>query len=1025
MSTSNETEEKDTKEKKEKNSSSIVTKESLGAVCALFSALALLMLITGDLIFGKVGTGVTEVLLGTFGYFAYPVFIGFFYLSFTSFFGLKLVKNRKAATFLALTVFFIGLIVHTATTAFRWETSEYLGNCFVAGGSFGTATVCGIIGGLFVWALSALLHPVGAIVVLSFLTVICGYVFVRIVSKKKILKKEWLISPFRKKEKAEEEAAVATAQAEPAYETAQSPYAQPLTGGYQTPYTAPDTRLQGGQEGWNASNSYSPFVPSGGYTREESRAVLFGSSPAEDYTKNLLFDKNSRVNNRPIGQPPTYTQTYENSFSEPVVPEKIVTDYTRPTPSYTHPAFDGRQEGGLLRSTDAFVAEEKPVDVEPRTVREEPVAPLFSDRGRGENLGLDSDRRLREENSLDDFSRESREDFSRAAESPLRSDRTENNFRDLFSEKPAEPFERSRIEERSDRFVSPFDDRELTEESDFMPREESSDFISRDTFTTREPSSDRLSDRVNERLTEERTTRFSEIRETPVSPILSPKEEEVAPPPVEKPKYIRPYSAPPLNYFDCMEVRPDCSPEEVEGNKKMILATLDGFGIKDAVISSVTHGPTVTRYNVVTPINVSSKKIIGLADQFAVNLHAEHGVNVSFNYVDGATSIEVPNINRQFVNLGCMLTGAGYVTAKPNTLTFTLGIGVSNDKIYGDIAKMTHILVAGASGMGKSAFLRSLIISLIVKYSPQDLRLILIDPKMADFTLYTGIPHLVINEIICKPQQAVQSLRWAIGEMERRYELFRRKSLAGTYVVNVDGYNENLQPGEEKLAKIVIIVDELADLMSVAKKDVEDCIQRLTAKARAAGIHMILATQRPSVDVVTGVIKSNLPTRIACAVSSEIDSRVILDVGGAEKLLAKGDMLYSMAGFKNPVRVQAPYIDDKPAQNVINFIRENNDCDFNTDAMSFINASGAPTGSVSSGLCEVEPVYIDALKVVIQHGTASISMIQRKCSVGFNKAGKIIEWMEEMHYIAEFDGSPKPRKVLITQEEFEEKYGEF
>ena len=291
--------------------------------------------------------------------------------------------------------------------------------------------------------------------------------------------------------------------------------------------------------------------------------------------------------------------------------------------------------------------------------------------------------------------------------------------------------------------------------------------------------------------------------------------------------------------------------------------------------------------------------------------------------------------------------------------------------------------------------------------------------------MYNGLPHLMVNEIITDCKKAVQSLSWAIGEMERRYSLIEKKSLSGTYVVNIDEYNANLAPGEEKLPKIVIIVDELADLMLNAKKDMEDKIQSLTQKARAAGIHLILATQRPSTDVITGVIKSNLPTRIAFTVATDVDSRVILDQTGAQKLLGKGDMVYTASGINTPVRVQSPFISSSDSQKVVNFIKENNEAYFDESASSFINnarSGGGEGGDVSAG--EVEPVYLEALKLVIQTQTASISMLQRKCSIGFNKAGKIIEWMETMEFISPYEGA-KARRVLITREKFIELYGEW
>ena len=495
------------------------------------------------------------------------------------------------------------------------------------------------------------------------------------------------------------------------------------------------------------------------------------------------------------------------------------------------------------------------------------------------------------------------------------------------------------------------------------------------------------------------------------------------PVPAPKPRVHKPYQSAPLDYFDCRDVEPDSSAEEVENTKQTILETLEAFKVTDSTIASVTYGPTVTRYNVVIPRNISARKVVALDQEIAMNLYASRGVNIYPNFEDGAVSIEVPNKTRQFVQLGCMLTGDGFTKSKPTALVFAMGKDVGNRKVYGDICKMTHLLVAGASGSGKSVFLRSLIISLIVKYSPQELRLILIDPKKTEFVIYDQLPHLMINEIITDIGKVIQSLNWAIGEMNRRYELFEQMSRSGTYVVNIDEYNAALPAGEEKLAKIVIIVDELADLMLAAKKEVEDRIQNLTQKSRAAGIHLIIATQRPSADVITGVIKGNLPTRIAFSVASDVDSRVILDASGAQKLLGMGDLLYLMAGMNTPTRVQGASISSEDAQKVVNYIKANNEADFDEAVSDFINNTRSSGGdSEEDGDDSVEEVYIDALRYIIQSGSASISMIQRKCSVGYNKAGKIIEWMEDMGYISAFDGA-KARKVLITKEEFEIKYG--
>ncbi|MBO7736314.1 MAG: hypothetical protein J6S22_00580, partial [Clostridia bacterium] len=312
-------------------------------------------------------------------------------------------------------------------------------------------------------------------------------------------------------------------------------------------------------------------------------------------------------------------------------------------------------------------------------------------------------------------------------------------------------------------------------------------------------------------------------------------------------------------------------------------------------------------------------------------------------------------------------------------------------------------------------------------YSPEELRLILIDPKQIEFAVYDKLPHLMINEIITDVNKAIVSLNWSINEMERRYTLFRQMTLSGQSVRNLEEYNAAQTEKINKLPILVIIVDELADLMSVAKKDIEDRISRIAAKARAAGIHLVLATQRPSVDVITGVLKSNLPSRFAFRVASEVDSRVILDETGAENLLGSGDLLYKTGSMFGVERVQGAWLASSEIQRICDFIRKNNEAYYDEAVSNFINSGGKTPSEGSVGGeeddGEVESVYIDALRFVVQSGSASISMIQRKCSVGYNKAGKIIEWMELSGYISPFDGA-KSRKVLITEDEFREKFGE-
>ncbi|MBE7085423.1 MAG: hypothetical protein E7368_05155, partial [Clostridiales bacterium] len=670
----------------------------------------------------------------------------------------------------------------------------------------------------------------------------------------------------------------------------------------------------------------------------------------------------------------------------------------------SQPSEEPKREEYPLERNDTFVSE--------RTEREEPLL--------RDDSALDSGEYRRHSN-MDLFSPANPNVFGNSEENRAFAQET---FSDRTATRETAFEERSRgfemEEARDDRAgINLFDEEEddpYALRSDFdATRSIESERIVLDE-PTRLESSDRFSALDNGRAT---------VDVPPPTPVVKPVEKPVekpTPPPPPKPRVIRPYVKPRLDDFDCRDGEPQMNPEEVEETKENILATLENFKISGATIASTTFGPTVTRYNVTIPRNIPPQKVVALDQSIAIGLRSS-GVNIYPNYEDGVVSIEVPNKERDTVQLGCMLTGDTFVNAKPSSIMFAMGKDAGNRKVYGDISKMIHLLVAGSSGSGKSVFLGSLIISLIYKYSPEELRLILIDPKKTEFVLYNNLPHLMINEIITEAPKAVQSLNWAIGEMNRRYGLFEQMSRSGTYVVNLDQYNAHVEK-TERLPKIVIIIDELADLMLAAKKDIEDKIQNLTQKARAAGIHLVVATQRPSTDVITGVIKSNLPTRIAFAVATDVDSRVILDQTGAQKLLGKGDFLYTMQGINTPVRVQSAFISSDDSQRVVNFIKANNEAYYDETATTYINnarGGGASGDSFGDG-DEVEPVYIDALRYVIMSNSASISLIQRKCSIGYNKAGKIVEWMEEMGYISSFEGA-KARKVLITQEEFESKYG--
>lgn len=1079
------------KEKETKKQSDLVTKESLGAVCALFSLLALLILFTRSLIFGNIGIAIHSFLLGLFGYFAYPLLFAALYLSVTSLIGLRLVKNRKVGVCVSLALIFAMLFLHTITT-YTWELEGYVVRCFEVGERFPAATVCGCVGGVFVYAISSATSALGATILFSALLVFFGYLSSVLIKKSQEEKAKTPKADSRpvnsvdiplSKTQSEPQTAVrevAPTEVAPQFTYAQQQHQQTASTHYEgaTVEQRPGVRLPDEFDQESASAASGAFSPFGtpqnmrpiqsedGQAYRNNREFLFGGTPAENYQRNLIFDPNSRVNKRPAADPEQtpvirseYTRSYSeeyqssvNAGSENARPVKLFDDRVL---EERENAYDQRGLGAENNTYSARATESieplQPIEETP-VLSQEPVSyPTYQEEERREDpYTISAPQEERYERAIpEEPTSESGEEYRRHDYMDLFSPSNPNVFGSENEEFADETFSRRDRGEREDAFergnnyqservsdvrigINVFDEDVEERESDpYSLRSEYSESRG-DSFETSRDRGEEFSELSSRDYEREDAfpdrSRFDErdgrgfVDPTPESEIKVVAKPTPTPPPPPKPRVIRPYKRVPLDDFDCRDIEPSANADETEETKETIISTLEDFNITGATIASVTVGPTVTRYNIALPRTVPPKKVISLEESIALSLHAAKGVNIYPNYEDGVVSIEVPNKDRQFVQLGCMLTGDTFVNSKPSSLMFTMGKDVGNRKVYGDISKMIHLLVAGSSGSGKSVFLGSLIVSLIYKYSPEELRLILIDPKKTEFVLYNNLPHLMINEIITDVNKAVQSLNWAIGEMNRRYTLFEQMSRAGTYVVNLDEYNAHMEKAE-RLPKIVIIIDELADLMLAAKKDIEDRIQNLTQKARAAGIHLIVATQRPSTDVITGVIKSNLATRIAFAVATDVDSRVILDQSGAQNLLGKGDFLYTMQGINTPVRVQSAFISSEDSQRVVNFIKSNNEAYFDETVTSFINnARSSDGGNSFGGSDEVEPIYIEALRFVILSESASISMIQRKCSVGYNKAGKIVEWMEDMGYISSFDGA-KARKVLITKEEFESKYG--
>lgn len=466
---------------------------------------------------------------------------------------------------------------------------------------------------------------------------------------------------------------------------------------------------------------------------------------------------------------------------------------------------------------------------------------------------------------------------------------------------------------------------------------------------------------------------------------------------------------------------------ELTENSQRLVDTLESFGI-DAKIIGIVRGPSVTRFELTIERGVKFSRITALSDDIALSLGA---VSVRIAPIPDkvAIGIEVPNKSTTMVTIREVIGSDTFAQAKSH-VAFSVGKDITGAPVVGDIGKMPHLLIAGTTGSGKSVCVNSMLISLLYKSSPEEVRLIMVDPKMVELGNYNGIPHLLIP-VVTDPKKAAGALNWAVGEMERRYKLF-----ADNQVRKLEDFNalmrkkkaeaEQVEGGTpevyQTVPEIVIVIDELADLMMVAAKEVETSICRIAQKARAAGMYLIVATQRPSADVITGIMKANIPSRIAFAVASQIESRIILDQTGAEKLIGKGDMLYAPLGEGKPQRIQGCFISNDEIERVIEFVKSNGAAEYSEEILEHIekqtqNEGGGASAGEGSG--EEDELLMDAIDVVVEGGQASVSMLQRRLKLGYSRAARIVDQMEERGIVGPFEGS-KPRQILISKEDWQE-----
>ena len=1029
---------KDKKELDNNNKNTYVfTKETLGMTILLFSALVLLMLFTGSSVFAGIGKAICTFMYGTFGYGSLLVVGLIAYLGEWLIFGKKIKINIKTALLISLTVFLTFLLFHAVTSRnISLESyGGYISGCYRnASKGYSGYTFGGVISAIIVYPVAKLATFVGSYVIFSLFVIVSGYfLFVNFKNRRKKINVYTNSVNGDKKHGSDESEAVKPVVREA--DTVREPVAPILKADVHVPVRTQQTEED--------NDPYSQ--------KNLGRKILFakGEFDAESYKRNMIFNDKSYFN-RPQTSEQDYLSNFYSGKSSSIPKQSYGTSYQEEvlnqpvsqTPSHyvygdkpvdklndyeqvSGGTFPAQNDSILERNVSESSYSEPVTEHEVKPVQQEPARPI--DTYRVENVRNEEPRA--EEPPVNEIR-------SRSAEldqpvSELRSRATEPEPESSDDDKPVSMYKlfgstpqgENRVEPDISRLSSRrqelsnanlFDDDEKDEDDDFPE------------FNQEPPRSGGRMSTQEIKLPEERRS----IREVSVNRVPQPAQNEEKAVQEEKPKHVwKKYIRPGLDLLDDYPEHSNVNAAEIEDNKTTIVETLLKFKIESEV-ANVIIGPAVTRYDVVIADKTKITQSLKYKEAIAMALMKDN-VAAYLNFSKGALSIEVPNNTRTIVGLKSMLASPRFINCKPNSITFALGKNVEGEAVCSDITKMPHLLIAGTTGSGKSICLSALIVSLLYKYGPEELRFILVDPKQVEFISYDKLPHLMINEILYEVDKAIKALNWAIKEMERRYSLFKDMTEKGIATKNLDEYNAHLPEGEEKLPKIVIILDEFGDLMLQAKKDIEGRIIKLVQKARACGIHLILATQRPSVDCITGLIKSNLPTRIGFKVNSFDDARTIFDIGGAEKLLGKGDMYFRSAENPDLARIQGCFVDTHEVQRVTDFVKAHNETYFDQSVSDFINtveveeASTSNSNDESSGdpNANIDDTYIKALNYCVTSNQASVSMIQRRFPVGYIKACKIIDWMENMNYVTQSEGS-KPRKVLLSKEEFLNTYGE-
>ncbi len=1037
----------------------IFTKETLGVVTILFATLCLVCLITRDKVFSVPGELVNSFLFGCFGVFAYLVDVWLIVLGIKALSGKPQGINKRNLTLFTLFMICVAFTSHVISMGGGYASyGEYLSTSYLKAleGGISTCSASGIISAIVVYPFYLIFGVVGSAVVFGLLGALSAFFFIRnVVDQNSAVAKKGSAPRFRSTYKGK----VATEN-----------LGVEVSGVKEYPIENAVPIKKGdnpSQKLFINNEDDFAFMTKKEKSKDETHITIDVkdgginvSKNTGSYTKNYVEDINEKIayikTPKPIdvsgvnnnnGYYNTGVSTVIPRTPEPVKPVETTEETVKPVVETKDMTTTTTTTTTTSVETETIPFIEHEEDNKPTSTAER--ARSFYERYAGVGVVKEDETTEETQTTVETETIKPVVDTTTVSASVenIEEDETIIPIIDETNEGETETHEPTDTTERNIPIIEETEETEEIEEEDETFGDtsvETTETIVPDEPPTTVVRESRVREillgdddndngpaytsRVNADGNGRGEINLGRTRRTETTEVEPPKPIEPEKPKKEIPPINRKYFAPPLDLLETYAPPLDIETEDHEGRMEIIRKTLEDFHITVTPVSYI-QGPTITRYEISVPsgMGISVKRIPSCDSDLKMRLSAKDGVRIEAP-IPGKdlVGIEVANKTKVTIGLKEVLEASANNKGKPGSLIFALGKDLVGNAITDNLAKAPHYLVAGATGSGKSVCLNVMIVSLIMRYSPEELRLILVDPKSVEFRVYEHIPHLMIDEIITGPQKTLAVLTWAYEEMERRNKTFRE---CGTFVVDIDGYNSQVASDTvPKMPRIVIIIDELADLMQNCKKELEARICALAQKARSAGIHLVLATQRPSVNVITGTIKANLPARIAFKVMNYDDSRTILSEGGAEKLLGNGDMLYKNSVMPNYERYQGAFINMNEVHSVVSYIRDNNKAYFDDDLTEYLEKAVKPkveettAEETSEDGNELDDFFLGAVAFAINAQQISISQIQRRKQMGYARAGGLIDKMERYGFISGFEGS-KARKVLITREEFEERFG--